>query len=172
MALLAAPAAAAPGASASGSAAAQVVAPLAVAREADLDFGTVAIAASGPGTVAVAPLGGGTRYTGGASGVCALACPAPHPARFAVEGEPLRSYRVVVPDSLTITATSGGSGGGAVPVRIDGLTIAAASTRSGSGGELSPVGRDHFEVGGTLHLPAGAAEGHYTAQVPVIVTYL
>ncbi|MBC2652837.1 DUF4402 domain-containing protein [Novosphingobium aerophilum] len=158
-----------PGSTAVGASAARVIAPLAVAREEDLDFGTIALDLNGSGTVTVMPLGGSVRYGGSAQGICLLACPPPHPARFAVRGEPLRSYRVTVPPSLTITPPGLGSGNA---VLIDALTIGTASQRIGDSGELSPDGIDSFEVGGTLHLPAGAAEGRYTAQVPVIVSYM
>lgn len=167
--LAALPLTADPGATATGSSAARVIAPLAVAREEDLDFGTISLAPNAAGTVTVVPLGGGVRYGGSAEGICLLACPPPHPARFAVRGEPLRSYRVAVPPGLSIAAPGGGSGSS---VLIDALTIGTLSQRIGEGGELSPDGLDSFEVGGTLHLPSGAPEGRYTAEVPVIVSYL
>lgn len=164
-----APATAEPPGSATGQAAAQVIAPLAVTREADLDFGTLASAPGTPGQVTVMPLTGSVSYAGGASGVCAASCPPPHAARFAVQGEPLRSYRVSLPARLTIApAASGGS----TAVIVDSLVAATHSNPADAAGTLGNDGHDAFEIGGTLHLPADASPGRYSTQVPVIVNYL
>lgn len=155
------------GAVASGTALAQVVAPIAVTRQADLDFGRVTVSAASGGTVSLAPLTGSATYGGGVAGVCGSACTAPHPARFAVWGEPGRAYQVTLPARLTIPRP--GAGGAAVAV--DSLVAAAASSPMPGRGILSAQGRDQFEVGGTLHLPAAAPAAQYTTQVPVIVAY-
>lgn len=164
--LLAPPAAAGQSAGAAGTAAARVVAPLSLSREADLDFGTIAVSSEGSGSVTVTPLDARVSYTGSAAAVCAAACTPPHAAQFVVSGEPGRSYRVAVPNSLAITSLDLEAG-----VLVDGLVVKAASNPSDSGGVLSTTGVDRFEVGATLHLPAQAPPGHYTAQVPVIVSY-
>lgn len=154
--------------SANGSAAAQIIAPITIAREADLDFGTLAVASDSAGTVTIAPLTGGIRYTGGVSGICAAACPPPHPARFSVKGEPGRTYAVSVPTALSILP-AGGTGG--QPVTVDTLTVGTVSNPGDPGGVLSATGVDGFEIGGTLHLPANAPAGRYSSQVPVVVSY-
>lgn len=163
------PAAATPTSSATGQAAAQVIAPLAVTREADLDFGTLASAAGTAGQVTVVPLTGSVSYAGGTSGICAASCPPPRAARFAVQGEPLRSYRVSLPARLTIGLVAGGGG---TAVIVDSLVAATRSNPADAAGTLGNDGRDAFEIGGTLHLPADASPGRYSTQVPVIVNYL
>lgn len=165
--LLPPPLAAQPSA-ATGQAAAQVIAPLAVTREADLDFGTLASAPGTPGQVTVAPLTGSVTYAGGASGVCAASCPPPHAARFGVQGEPQRSYRITLPARLSIAPSTGMTTSG---VTVDSLVATTRSNPTDAAGTLGSDGRDAFEVGGTLHLPADAAPGRYTTQVPVIVAY-
>ena len=155
-------------ASASGSAAAQIIAPITIAREADLDFGTLVVSADAAGSVTIAPLAGGVRYDGGVSGICAAACPPPHPARFSVKGEPGRSYAVTVPPALSILPVDGALG---PPVTVDALTVGTVSNPGDAAGMLSADGADGFEIGGTLHLPAHAPAGRYTTQVPVVVSY-
>lgn len=154
------------GATASGSAAAQVVAPITLTREADLDFGTIAVAPLGAGSVTVAPLGGAAVYAGSAGAICGSTCAPPHPARFAVTGEGGRSYRVTVPASLAIAAPDGAAG-----ITVDSLVVSSTSQPGSAAGVLTEGGSDTFAVGGTLRLPSQAPPGRYTAQVPVIVSY-
>lgn len=154
-------------ASATGTALAQVVVPITVSREADLDFGTVAVSATGAGTVRVDPLSAAASYTGGVGSVCGSACAGPHPARFAVQGEPGRAYQVTLPGQLAIPGPAG-----TAAVLVNSLVAAAASSPQAGRGILSGSGKDLFEVGGTLHVPASAPPTRYTTQVPVIVDYL
>jgi hypothetical protein len=144
-----------------------VVVSITVSRQADLDFGTVTVSAASGGTVSLAPLTGSVAYGGGVGGVCGSACSPPHPARFAVQGEPARAYLVSLPARLAIALPGGGG-----TVLVDSLVAAAASSPQPGRGILSAQGRDTFEVGGTLHLPAAAPAAQYTTQVPVIVDYL
>lgn len=154
-------------ATANGTALAEVVVPITVARQADLDFGTVTVSAAAGGSVSLAPLSGSASYAGGVEGLCGAACSAPHPARFAVQGQPGRVYQVTLPARLAIPLPGGGG-----VVLVDSLVAAAASSPQAGHGILSGQGRDQFEVGGTLHLPAAAPAAQYTTQVPVIVDYL
>ena len=155
------------GATASGTAMATVVEPITVTREADLDFGTITVSPAAGGTVILAPLTAAASYGGGVTGVCGQACAAPHPARFAVRGQPGRAYQVTLPARLAIAVP-----GGSAPVTVDSLVAFAPSSPQSGRGILSAAGQDRFEVGGTLHLPAAAPEARYTTQVPVIVDYL
>lgn len=169
-ALIALPAPAlAEGATATGSATAEVIAPLVVTHEADLDFGTV-FASPSPGSVTVSAAGGAS-YSGGTRPACIPgACASPHPARFGVSGEAGRSYLVMAPSALV---ADGDAGGAAVPgLPVDGLSVRTASRPdAGPEGALDPSGEDRFELGGTLHLPADAPSAHYRATIPVMVVY-
>lgn len=160
----------APVATATGQAAAQVVAPLVIAQQADLSFGAV-FASSAPGAVTVGT-NGTLTYSGGAQPACiGGACLETHPASFAVTGEPGRDYVIHVPASVTANgSTTGGSP--APPLSVDGLN--ATSTNGASGNtawRLDSRGRDSFDVGGTLHLPANLPSARYQATIPVIVVY-
>ena len=156
-------------ATATGTAIAEVVTPIALVREADLDFGTVAVSPASGGTVKIVPLAAGASYTGGVDGLCGTACAMPHAARFAVQGEPGRAFLITLPAQLSIPVP--GAAPGAVVV-VDSLIAASISAPQTGRGILSNQGRDRFEVGGTLHLPAAAPAAQYTKQVPVIVQYM
>lgn len=155
---------------ATGAAAAQVVRPIAAVSLADLDFGLVSSDAAGSVTVVAGEKT--ARYAGGARRACdqAQACPAEHPARFLVTGESGRSYRVAVPDRLTISGMQGDAQGPTLFAVA--LTVKTASrSADGTEGTLDAQGSDTFEIGGTLRLPAKHDAARYTVSVPVIVTY-
>ncbi|MDE2561125.1 MAG: DUF4402 domain-containing protein [Sphingomonadales bacterium] len=159
-------------ATATGSALAQVVEPLVVARQADLAFGGV-FASKLPGTVSVGA-DGALGYSGGAQSACmGGACLDTHPASFTVTGEPGRTYVVQLPASVVATGSiTGGGGGLAPPLDVDGL--AAVSANAASGGtawQLDGQGRDRFDIGGTLHLPADLPSANYQVTIPVVVVY-
>lgn len=153
---------------AQGEAIATVARPIAVSGIADLDFGMVA--SSGAGTVTV-PVGGGPASFGGkAREACTgqSACPAPHPAQFAVSGEPSRNYRIALPDRIGISHPASSQDG----LFVTRFTVRTASRpASGSRGELSREGHDSFEVGGTLEISGTLPPGRYAVPVPVSVTY-
>jgi len=155
---------------ATGAAAAQVVKPIAAVSLADLDFGLVSSDTAGSVTIVAGEKT--ARYSGGARRACdqAQTCPAEHPARFLVTGESGRSYRVAVPDRLTISGAQG-DGQGATLFAVA-LTVKTASrSADGPEGTLDAQGSDTFEIGGTLRLPAMHETARYTVSVPVIVTY-
>lgn len=157
---------------ANGDAQAQVVAPLIVTRESDLEFGAV-FAGGNAGTITVSPAGG-TTFAGGAQPACvAEACFEARPAQFAVRGEAGRSYVVAVPLRITATGTiTDGSGRAAMPLSVTAIEVRSASRPAeGPGGQLNLNGQDRFEVGGTLELPANLPSASYRATIPVIVTY-
>lgn len=173
LALFAAPAhAAGLSATATGQAQAQVIDPLIVTRESDLEFGAV-FAANSPGTVTVSSQGEAT-FAGGAQPACISgSCFAAHAARFTVRGEPGRSYVISVPSRITATGTAtDGSDRAAPPLSVGAITVRSASRPSeGAAGQLDVDGHDRFEVGGTLEIPAGLPSASYRATIPVIVTY-
>lgn len=157
------------GSTTTGAAIAEVVAPLVVRHEADLDFGTL-FASPGAGTVSVSATGGAV-YSGGTRPACIPgACASPRAASFRVSGEPNRSYLIIAPSAVV---AEGLSRNGAVPaLPVDSLTVRSRSRPdAGPEGLLDSDGADRFEVGGTLHLPANAPSAHYRATIPVMVVY-
>lgn len=157
--------------STSGQASAQVVAPLAVTRQDDLAFGAV-FSSKTTGSVTVSA-DGTIAYSGGAKPACiGGACDDAHPGTFSVVGEPGRAYVVQVPSEVIASGSTIGGQGTAPPLTVDGLNAASANGASGHGGwQLDQQGRDSFEVGGTLHLPADLPSARYRATIPVIVVY-
>ena len=157
-------------ASAIGTAQAEVAVPLVATREADLDFGAI-FATTAPGTV-ILGADGTASYTGGVRPACVPgACGPVHPAAFAVAGEGGRAYIVTLPTAITATGTTA-AGRPAPPLAVAELTVRTASRpAAGPGGQLDATGHDRFEVGGTLHVPAGIPAAGYRATIPVMVTY-
>jgi hypothetical protein len=157
-------------AQAQGHAVVRVVRPIAVAGIEDLDFGMVA--SSGPGTVAVAPGAGLATFGGSARRACigGGSCPGAHAARFQVAGESSRNYRIALPERLGVAGPASAHGGGQLTV-ADFTVRSASQPAAGAKGRLDQQGRDSFEVGGTLTIPAALPPGHYWVSVPVIVTY-
>jgi len=158
-------------ATASGVGRAEVVAPLVVTRESDLDFGSI-LAGTRPGTVTISPAGVAS-YGGGVDSACAGAdCAAGHAARFAVHGESGRSYTIAVPDSVIAEGTALQAGDAAPPLTVGGLGVRSDSRPSeGAAGQLDASGSDGFQVGGTLVVPPGVPAARYRATVPVTVNY-
>lgn len=155
-----------------GNAQAEIVRPLLVAQEEDLVFGAV-FAGNAPGRVTVTA-SARTIYQGGVQAACVQgACSLPHPARFVVKGEPGRSYRVEVPDSVQAIGNAiGGASAPATTLTVSGLLVDTSSTPgSGGNGWLDEAGQDRFTVGGTIQIPARLPAANYRANVPVIVTY-
>ena len=157
------------GSSARGIASATVREPLRVDALELLDFGWVTVPENASGSVTVSPHPGGSlTFEGAAIGGCEQAGCIPHPAAFAVRGEPDRQYRIDVPGGLTASGMRAGS----VPLAIDRLAVRSASLpEAGSHGRLDERGQDRFSVGGTLHIPAGARGDRYVARLPVMVNY-
>lgn len=152
-----------------GQASATVIAPLTVTAVEDLDFGTVSVAAGRGGSVEVIAGGAAPRYLGSAGLPCAAAsiC-APHPAKFVVSGEPGRRYQVNIPSTVDAT----GAHANAAHLLVADLHVRSASQAGEeAAGTLDGSGSDGFEIGGTLQIPAGTIPDHYTAKIPVIVTY-
>ncbi|MFC3099898.1 DUF4402 domain-containing protein [Altererythrobacter lauratis] len=146
-----------------------MIRPIRAVSVADLSFGRLALAmgGAGGGTVTIDPRGGPGAY----SGVVRPACGAepsclPHPARFAVSGEPGRSYRVLLPD--TVEARGQRS---AARLTVHALSLHSVASAGTASGLLDAEGEGAFSVGGTLTVGALASPDIYHASVPVTVTY-
>ncbi|WP_353228569.1 DUF4402 domain-containing protein [Novosphingobium sp.] len=151
---------------ANGVASATVIRPLGVIALTDMDFGTITHAPGAGGTVTVSPGVAGATFGGNAGAVCAGAdCALPHAAGFAVSGEPLRNYSVQLPATITAHAA-----GGAPALNVGTLTMRFVS--GGTGPRLDQTGTDHFDVGGTITLPADLPAARYRASFVVVVSYI
>ena len=165
-------------ASATGAAAAEVISPVAVRQIRDLDFGVLAANADSAGSVKIAPGESAAIYGGSAHAACASSaqCPSPHFARFEVFGEANRAYTIAAPAHVSVAGEQIGGGvapPSAVPLLvIDDIEIRSASRPdAGRAGRLDSSGRDRFDLGGTLRLPAATPPARFRISVEVIVTY-
>ena len=149
------------GTEATGQARATVVQPISATALADLSFGAITVG-TGEGTVLVPADGSSAAYGGSVRQTCAgaAACQ-PHPARFAVRGEPQRAWRIAVPDTVLAQGSHTGT-----MLPVTGLT-----PDSGTARRLDAMGTGEFTIGGTLGVPRGTPPDTYRAEFPVIVSY-
>ena len=140
-------------ATADGTAGAKIVAPLQVAKKADLYFGTIAPSLTTADVVTVG-------FDGAKQCGPALTCLSTDEtaASFAVTGEPDFSYIVTLPTATTI---SNGAG-----VQMDVVNFTGSKAAG-----LLVNGADNFEVGGTLKVAANQPAGKYTGTFTVAVEY-
>lgn len=132
---------------------ATVVAPIAIAKTVDLDFGQVVFAA-GAGTVAVAT--NGTRSKTG-SGILGNGGGAA--ASFDVTGEGTNTFSIAVP-LAPVTLNSGGD-----QMSVDSFISDPANTGTLVGGAAT------ITVGATLHSLGDQPTGVYTGTFDVTVAY-
>jgi hypothetical protein len=148
-------------ATATASASANIITPISIVKNVDMNFGNVAVSATLAGTAVLAPAG--TRTTGGAGGVTLPATTGTvSAASFAVSGQAGYTYAITLPTSCVI------SDGASHTMTVDNFTSMPAST-----GLLSAGGTETLNVGATLNVAAGQASGLYTnaTGVPVTVNY-
>ncbi len=144
-------------ASATANATATIIAPIAITNSSALAFGNIAVSATNPGTVTVAPDGTRTALNGATLPVVAGTVGA---ATFTVTGEGTSSYAITLP-ATAVTLTGGGGG----TMTVDTFT----STPSGTG--TLAAGTQTVTVGGTLHVGAAQTPGNYTGSFTVTVNY-
>lgn len=135
-----------------GSASAEVVEPLSVTAERELDFGRLEAGCSGTIVVRavdpVAPDGSG-------------------PAMFLVKGSPLLNYRVKPERSVIARGRATGA-----EVAVTDLTVETKNLgRLDWTGRLDAGGKDRVAVGGSISVPADAPADRYVADVLIMVSY-
>lgn len=152
------------GASASTSANAQVKVrkAITITRQTDLDFGGLVVGAAGTGTATLNPRTnaltlGGTLIIGTFN--------ARTRGQFRVTGTKAATYSVLLPASLTLTGSNGGT------LQLSPMTFWSTTAASGASGKIANNGRDTLRVGGTLTLPSGVVDGDYAAAFTVTVAY-
>lgn len=141
--------------SATATASATIVAPIAIANASDMDFGNVAVSASG-GTVVLDPAGA-RSVTGG---VTLPAVPGTvTAASFNVTGTAAYTYTITLPAAATIISSGGND------MTVDTWTSTPTPT-----GTLDGTGAQSLNVGATLNVAAGQASGAYISGTPFTVT--
>jgi hypothetical protein len=141
--------------SATATAAATIVAPIAIAKTVDMNFGNVAVNAVA-GTVVLTPAGvrsttGGVTLPGTVGTVAA--------ASFTVSGTAAFTYSITLPGAAT-TISSGGNN----------MTVDTWTSNPTPTGTLGGGGTQVLTVGGTLHVAANQPAGAYLSGVPFTVT--
>ena len=142
-------------ATASATGTATIVAPIAIANAADMNFGNVAVIAAG--TVVLAPAGSRTATGGVTLPVTAGTVTA---GSFNVTGEGVYTYAITLPSSdYTITK----------PVTLETM-IVNTFTSSPSGTGTLTSGAQTLDVGATLNVGAAQVAGTYTNATGFDVT--
>jgi spore coat protein U-like protein len=137
-----------------------VVAPIAIAKAADLAFGSFAASAAA-GTVTVSP-NGARSFTGGV----AAAGGTPTAAKFNVTGEAGLTYTITLGDTAQLT-----SGANTIAfTSISDVTASAITTGNVASGTLTG-GAQSIYVGGVLAVGAAQVAGTYTGSVTATVDY-
>ena len=133
-----------------------VLSSLSVIKQADLDFGTLAV--GGAGTALINPVSGVLTVTGGIAPIGSAA----HRAIFTAIGS--RNSVVVIrlpKNPVTITRL-----GGTETMTVSNWTLDGSSNR-----KIPPGNAFDFGVGGTLNVAAGQADGTYSGTFTVTVQY-
>lgn len=141
---------------------ATVVQPIAIAKSADLNFGSFAVDDTTSGTVAVATDGirtfggGATDVSSGAGTVSA--------ASFNVTGEGTSTFSITVPTTVTLTRTAAGA--------TETMSVGTFVSNPATTGSLT-AGSATVAVGATLSVAAGQVAGVYAnvSGLPVTVAY-
>lgn len=128
--------------------------PLQIDIIADLDFSRLVAGYSG-GSVTLDPHSGAGRTQGDVAPLGGHG----FSGRVIVTGTPLRNVRISLPDSVTLTSTSGRT------ARVSDIQTGQSPVL-----RLGPTGRLEFAFGGKLELD-GAADGDYRGRIPVTVSY-
>ena len=142
-------------ASATGSA--TVITPISIARVNNMNFGNLAVSASTPGTVVLAPAGTRSATSGvtlpNVTGTVSA-------ASFTVTGEGSSTYAITLPGTAyTITRATGS----------ETMTVTNFTSTPSSTGTLT-AGTQTITVGATLNVSAGQVSGSYTNATGFNVT--
>jgi len=135
---------------------AKVILPAQIIKLYDLDFGFVTV--TGAGTAIVNSSTGAVTTTGGVLFAGGL----PHAALF----EAVSPSKTVVHIRLPKKAVTLTRSGGTETMTVDGWTLNGVDTRNVVAHETF-----QFQIGGTLHVAAGQAEGTYNGTFDVTIDY-
>ncbi|SFW25199.1 DUF4402 domain-containing protein [Chitinophaga sancti] len=144
-------------ASATANVSATIIAPIAISKSNDMNFGRVAATAAA-GTVVLAPAGTRT-FTGGVTLPSFGGTGDVSPAIFDVSGAPDYTYSITLPTTATTIAN------GSNTMTVDTWTSSPTPI-----GTLAGDGTQTLRVGATLNVGANQAPGVYTSATPFTVT--
>ena len=148
---------------ASADAMADIVTPINLTLEEDLNFANVAVQASVAGTVVLTPMAAPATRT--ATAGCTLPVvtgTTPTAAEFTVAGEANYTYVITLPASCIITNQTGLGG--------ETMTVNTFTSSPSGTGTLNGSGLQILYVGATLNVSAGQVPGHYESETPFDVT--
>jgi hypothetical protein len=139
---------------------ATVVAPIAITKTADLNFGSFAADNGTSGTVVISTADGRT-FSGGTSAVSSGAGTVTS-AAFSVTGEGASTFSIALPTTVTLTHTN----------LTDTMSVGTFASNPSGTGTLT-TGSATVKVGATLSVAAGQVVGVYanTSGLPVTVAY-
>jgi hypothetical protein len=145
-------------------ASATIVSPITIEKQADMEFGDIAVSATVDGTVELVPMGGvATRNVLGGVTLPAYVANVPTAARFFVQGVPDYHYSITLPDDDVVILTRE-TGTETMAVNV------FTSNPSGTGGVLNGSGNEILYVGATLEVIHDQEPGHYVTLTPFSVT--
>lgn len=134
---------------ATATATATVIAPISIAKNADMSFGNIAVQAGTGGTVILATAGTRTSTAGvtlpSTTGTVTA-------ASFTVTGSGSLSYAITLPASVTLTHSGG----------VETMSAGSFTSNPSATGTLSS-GTQNIAVGATLTVTAGQLAGVYTS---------
>ncbi len=142
-----------------GSAAVDILAPLGLLKQSDLDFAALMPPATGTGTVRINANSGAATYTGG---VIAAGSQPTARASFTGVASRLSLVLINVPGGNVILTRAGGT-----------ETLTASNFTLDSAGFIRLVGTTPFTigVGATLTIPSTTAEGTYVGSFTITANY-
>lgn len=143
--------------SATANATAEIVAPIAIAVNTNLDFGRI-IRSAAPGTVDIATDGTPTYNGGVAAGAGGATITA---ATFDVSGTAGYTYAITAPLAADVITLTDGT---------NTMTVTSFVRDPAGDGTLDGSGNETINIGGTLSVAAGQATGTYTNTTDLTVT--
>jgi hypothetical protein len=146
--------------SATATATATVVTPIQITKQVDINFGTLAVSATG-GTVILTPAGGRSTTSGVVLPATASTITA---ASFDITGQPNYTYAITLPSTATILTRNTGT---------ETMSVGTFTSTPSLTGTLDGSGNQPLKVGATLTVGSLQAAGVYVSGTPftVIVNY-
>ncbi len=129
-------------------------------QTAPLNFGAIEMR-GGNSVVRIQPPTGARTIASGAAGINLIASPTPTAGQFKITGEPFMPVFVVIPSSMTLTGSKGGT------MVVNNFTGTADPTNV----TLNAAGEMNLFVGADLNVGANQTSGTYTGTYSVIANY-
>ena len=145
----------------------KILTTLSISETLPMHFGTLGVQDETGGTCVVTT--NGVRSATGGVSLSSLA-PLYSLATYTVTGEPLYTYAITLPETITVTNTTNLS----TTMKISSLLAKSTSgteSNTATGTLKEGVGTESFTVGGTLIVGAGQLAGEYTGTFDVTVVY-